>query len=106
MGDQTMSQSIHLQGIGRCSAIRASELRVGTILSWNYAPSGYQVVSIAPKGQKSLTIVERNRDTGEESARVVRRDRLVAAHWPQETLTTDHICWTKQPRKAGERSHE
>ena len=73
------TQTIQLQGIGRCPAIAAEQLQPGMILSWNYSPRGYAVVSVAPKGKQSLTVVERNRETGKEYTRTLRKTRLVVA---------------------------
>jgi translation elongation factor P/translation initiation factor 5A len=77
-----METTIRLQGIGLVKGIKASELQVGMRLVWNYG-SAYDVVSIAPKGQQSLTVVERSIETGKEYTRTMRQNRTVAAYWPK-----------------------
>ena len=70
---------IHLQGIGKVAAKPAGELIVGDILSWNYTYKGFEVVSIAPRGKKSISIVERCIADGKEYTRNLLKSRQVAA---------------------------
>lgn len=70
---------IHLQGIGKVPAIKAAELTVGILLSWNYSWNGYQVISIREVSRQFIEIVERCVETGAESTRRLKKDRLVAA---------------------------
>ena len=73
------SDSIRLQGIGWARAIPASELEVGMLLSWNYSPLGYEVISVRNVSRMFVELVERNRENGNEYTRRLKKDRLVAA---------------------------
>lgn len=68
--------TIHLQGIGRVPAKLASDLVVGDVTLWNY---GYpaEVVGLEPKGSASIVAVLRDRRTGREDRRTLRRSTLV-----------------------------
>lgn len=72
-------QYMHLQGIGRVPAKPAADLKVGDILSWNYSALSYEVVAIEVTSAQFLTITERNRKTGAEYRRRIRRTTLVCA---------------------------
>jgi hypothetical protein len=89
-----MSNTIHLQGIGRVPAKPASELKVGDILSWNCSPNGYVVVSVRDVSPKFIEIVEKNRSTEEEFTRRLKKDRLVAAVSAGSFLKTAWEVWT------------
>jgi hypothetical protein len=75
--------SVHLQGIGRHPAVPAEDLVEGDVMVWNYGSTS-TVVSITPKGTKSLAVVEsyvsKYPIDGEvkTDTRTFRRDRLVA----------------------------
>lgn len=77
---------VRLQGIGVCEGIPAERLEPGMLLSWNYSPCGYEVVRIDSISPCYLLLTERNRDTGQQSQRRLKRDRLVVADWPKNTL--------------------
>ena len=76
-------QTIHLQGIGRCHAIPAERLEPGMVLSWNYSPLAYEVVSVKFTSLHYMQVVERNIETGVEYTRKLKRDRLVVASKPK-----------------------
>lgn len=73
-----------LQGIGLCAAIPAEQLEPGMLLSWNYSPLSYEVVSVELTTPHYMQIVERNVETGHEHTRKLKRTRLVAASKPKE----------------------
>lgn len=75
-------QTIQLQGIGRVAAIPASQLVPGMLLSWNYTPLGFEVVSVREKSPQFLEIVERDRKTLRELNRTIKKTKLVAARFP------------------------
>lgn len=52
---------IHLQGIGKQPAVKASELKVGDTLMWNF---GYTstIIEIVKETAKSITIKTKNKD--------------------------------------------
>lgn len=82
-----MTTDIRLQGIGLVKGILASELQVGMRMMWNCGFTS-DVVSIAPKGAQSLTVVERDTRDGKEYARTMRKSRAVAAFWPKVKTET------------------
>jgi hypothetical protein len=71
--------SIHLQGIGRVPAIPARDIKPGMILSWNASPRAYEVISIKDVSHHFVEVKERNRSTGQEFTRKLKKSRLVAA---------------------------
>jgi hypothetical protein len=79
---------IHLQGIGNVRAIPARELKPGMLLSWNYSPNGYEVASVREVSPNFIEIVERNRESGKETPRRLKKDRLVAAEAPKPKPVT------------------
>ena len=79
---------IHLQGIGKVEAIPAEEVKAGMLVSWNYSPNGYEVVSIERATTCFLNMTERDVKTGETYLRRVRIGRLVAAEFPKGRLAT------------------
>lgn len=78
-----MSTDMRLQGVGWVKGITASELQIGMRMMWNYGFTT-DVVSIAPKGKQSITVCERDTETGKEYTRTMRLSRAVAAYWPKE----------------------
>jgi hypothetical protein len=72
-------QYIHLQSLGRVKAKPASELKVGDLLSWNYAYKEYQVKSIRDISPKSIEIIEVNINDGKEYKIRLLKKRLVAS---------------------------
>jgi hypothetical protein len=77
-----MTQTIHLQEIGRVAAKPAKDFTVGDFAVWN-AGFTSEVISIAPKGRTQITWQVRTKD-GKTWDRVVKADRLVAYtdhHW-------------------------
>ncbi len=76
-----IKNSIHLQGIGRCAAIPAQEIKVGMLISWNCSPNGHAVESIKEVSEHFIEIVEKDRNTQVISTRRLRKDRLVAAEF-------------------------
>ena len=77
----TMTRTIRLQSIGLVEAIEARDLQVGMRLVWNFGYT-YDVISLKPKGTKSIEITERNTRTGIDYIRTMRLTRPVAAFWP------------------------
>jgi len=75
-----MTDSIHLQGIGRVPAIPARDLRPGMLLSWNYSWRAYKVESVKDASPMFMEVVETNVQTGRQSKRRLKKNRLVAAH--------------------------
>lgn len=73
-----MTQTLHLQGIGKCSAKAAGDVRVGDTLTWNYGYQ-YEVVAVEPCGKQSVRVTERSKDNGKEYTRTMRKTRLVVA---------------------------
>ena len=71
--------TIHLQGIGKVAAKPSGELACGDILSWNHTYKAFEVVSIVPRGKKSISIVERCIADGKEYTRNLLKTRMVAA---------------------------
>jgi hypothetical protein len=83
--------SIHLQGIGRHPAKPAAELTPGDVTVWNYGGTE-TVVSVAPKGKQSLTVVVSyisqsypTKGQQVQATRTLRKDRLVAVRPQQES---------------------
>lgn len=77
MTSTATATTLHLQGIGRCPAILASDVKVGDITSWNYSPQAYEVTSVERASAKFLAIVERDRKTGKSYTRRIKLDRLI-----------------------------
>lgn len=67
---------VHLQSVGRVPAKRASEVKPGDVLMYNFGYT-YTVLSVTPKG-KSVLIVERADDSGKEYTRRRLGSTLVA----------------------------
>jgi len=76
--DDAAAGLIHLQGIGRCRAVRAVELSVGARTVWNYGYV-YRVEAITPhpSGKTLLTTMVDER-TGRRYERRLAVGRLVA----------------------------
>lgn len=72
-----MQQFTHIIGVGNHPATPASELQVGDVLVWNY---NYRstIVSIQPRGNSQLTIVERYHHNDSVYQRNVTKTRLIA----------------------------
>lgn len=73
-----MKQTIHLQGIGKVTAKPVFDIKVGDVLSWNYAPDCSEVVAIEECGSKSVNLTERYFKDGKEYTRRFTKTRLVA----------------------------
>lgn len=73
---------IHLQGIGKVSAILARELKPGYILSWNQAPDSYVVKSVDPISNHYIRVTTEHVDSGKEYVQKMKKDKLVAAKKP------------------------
>jgi hypothetical protein len=73
-----MTDTIHLQGIGRGPARKAGELEPGDVLSWNYSPLYSDVVAVERVSPAFVAVTERVRKTGETHTRRLKADRLVA----------------------------
>ena len=73
--DATTS-TIHLQGIGRCSAKRADELAVGDVTGWNYGESCpvKSVTRVSPAFVSAVLVDNK----GVEHTRRMKIDRMVA----------------------------
>ena len=74
------SGTVKLQGMGRMKGTKAEDVRVGDVLLWNQGGSS-QVLSITPKGKKSLLWKTRTADN-REWERTVRKNRLVVVSKP------------------------
>ena len=72
--------TVKLQGMGRMKGTKAEDVRVGDVLLWNQGGSS-QVLSITPKGKKSLLWKTRTADN-REWERTVRKNRLVVVARP------------------------
>lgn len=72
--------TVKLQGMGRMKGTKAEDVRVGDVLLWNQGGSS-QVLSITPKGKKSLLWKTRTADN-REWERTVRKNRLVVVSKP------------------------
>lgn len=72
--------TVKLQGMGRMKGTKAEDVRVGDVLLWNQGGSS-QVLSITPKGKKSLLWKTRTADN-REWERTVRKTRLVVVSKP------------------------
>lgn len=72
--------TVKLQGMGRMKGTKAEDVRVGDVLLWNQGGSS-QVLSITPKGKKSLLWTTRTADN-REWERTVRKNRLVVVSKP------------------------
>lgn len=70
---------IHLEGMyGMQPAKRASEIKVGDVLLWNYGYTS-RVLEVTPsKTGKSVTVLLKNDTTGNINPRLMRSNRLVA----------------------------
>jgi hypothetical protein len=66
---------MRLQGVGKVPAIQADALKVGDWIGWNRG-YGSEVLSIKPRGRKSLVITVRNKK-GETHDILKRKDTLV-----------------------------
>ena len=80
---------MRLQGVGKVPAIQADALKVGDWIGWNRG-YGSEVLSIKPRGRKSLVITVRNKK-GETHDILKRKDTLVyrvphrmVKHWRAE----------------------
>jgi len=91
--------TVKLQGMGRMEGTKAEDVRVGDVLLWNQGGSS-QVLSITPKGKKSLLWKTRTADN-REWERTVRKNRLVVVARPNsytakkyhaEYFNADSIC--------------
>lgn len=69
--------TMHLQGIGRVSAIPAKDVKRGMSITWNYGTTS-TVASSVRKSDKSQEIVEEYAD-GTRYTRLFRVERLIAA---------------------------
>jgi hypothetical protein len=75
-----MNKTIHLQGIGKVQATEAENLKLGSVLVWNFGNKS-KVVDIMPRGKKQLTIIEAYTSCNGKVAtayRYVSRTRLIA----------------------------
>lgn len=72
-----MMQSVHLQGIGEHPAIPAKEIKVGTVLVWNYGYTSEVMDFQFSKSGKTLNLKLETPD-GRIWDRKLRADRLVA----------------------------
>lgn len=71
-------QIIHLQGIGKVKAIPANELKIGSVIVWNYGYTS-EVSEIAySKTGKTLTVTLRSNTDGKTYDRKLGSNRLVA----------------------------
>ena len=91
--------TVKLQGMGRMDGTKAEDVQVGDVLLWNQGGSS-QVLSITPKGKKSLLWKTRTADN-REWERTVRKNRLVVVARPNsytakkyhaEYFNADSIC--------------
>jgi hypothetical protein len=78
-------RTLHLQGIGRVAAVEAQDLKPGMILSWNYAPAKYMVLSVRSISAHYVELTEANRVTGEVSRRRLKKTSLIGASWPRKS---------------------
>ena len=74
-----MQPTMRLQGIGLVAAQPAENIKVGDVLVWNYGATE-TVVSVAPKGNVSLSLVISYKSYGgtiEQTTRTLKKSRLV-----------------------------
>lgn len=71
----TIEKTKHLIGYGRAKATEAENIKIGTVLIWNYGEKS-KVIDITPRGKKQLLIKEEY--TSGICERIVSRSRLVA----------------------------
>jgi hypothetical protein len=75
-----MEKRIQLQGVGKVQATEAENLKIGSVLRWNFGAKT-TVKNIMPRGKKQLTIIEEYVDYYGKIAtsyRNVSRTRLIA----------------------------
>lgn len=73
-----MNNQIHLQGIGKVQAIPAKELKIGTVMMWNYGYTS-EVLEITPlKSGKTIRVKMLEHSDNKEYMRDFRIDSLVA----------------------------
>lgn len=70
-------QTIHLQGIGEKTAVKAETLKVGDMLMWNF---GYTstITKIIKVSEKSILFETKSDDSGNIYQRRLSKNRLVA----------------------------
>lgn len=72
-----MTDSIHLQGIGRTYAIKAGEVKVGTVLVFNYGYC-YTVVGVErAKSGKSVKLTMRSHENDRVYEQTKRTESLI-----------------------------
>lgn len=71
-----MAQTIRLQGLGVYVANLASEIRVGSILMWNFGQKS-EVISINKESEKCIWITERSIESGYQAERRLMKGRAV-----------------------------
>lgn len=81
--DDVQSGTIHLQAIGKVSAIPASQLEVGDITMWNWGSLG-RVKSIDKSGKVMIKTVLTFKD--KDYPRKFKPNRMVAVPKPQDAF--------------------